>query len=331
MLRRLFVLIAVLVLGFVGGVLYLTNAPIELDKPVVVTIEKGQSTSAIADRLDSAGVLRSRRVFAWWAKLRHIDRQLRPGRYSFEGALCINDVLDILRQGRAVKVKVTIPEGWTIERMAGYLASELQFDSSAFVELTHDRDLLREYDIPSEHMEGYLLPDTYEFYWGVAPRDVIDALVKANAEVFVDSLHEQMERLGWNRHQVLTLASMIEAETGIADERPLISGVFHNRLEMGMLLQCDPTVIYAMGGLDGRPLLRQDLTYDSPYNTYVHAGLPPGPICNPGRDAIVAAVFPAETRALYFVADGSGGHTFSRTLAEHNSATARARRERRSK
>ena len=330
-MRRVLLLVVVLVMGFVGVVLYLTNAPIELDSPIVVTIDKGLSTGAIADRLDSAGVLRSRRVFAWWAKLRRIDRQLRPGRYQFEGAIDINDVLDILRQGLAVKVKVTIPEGWTVERTAGYLAAELQFDSAKFMALTHESDLLRQYDIPADQMEGYLLPDTYEFYWGVEPGDVIDALVKANEAVFVDSVTEQMAKLGWDRHQVLTLASMIEAETGIADERPMISGVFHNRLEKGMLLQCDPTVIYAMGGLDGRPLLRKDLTYDSPYNTYVYAGLPPGPICNPGRDAIVAAVFPYMTDALYFVADGSGGHTFSRTLAEHNSATARARRERRSK
>ncbi|MBD3297085.1 MAG: endolytic transglycosylase MltG, partial [candidate division Zixibacteria bacterium] len=195
-----------------------------------------------------------------------------------------------------------------------------------------DGGIRRTHDVPVDNLEGYLLPDTYEFFWGVDPTTVVETMADANAAVFDnDTIQAQMETMGWTRHEVLTLSSMIEAETGLIDERAIISGVFHNRLDRGMLLQCDPTVVYGMGGLQpGERLLRKHLKEEeSEYNTYIHEGLPPGPICNPGRASIYAALYPESTDAIFFVADGQGGHVFSKTLREHNRASAQLRKLRR--
>ena len=164
------------------------------------------------------------------------------------------------------------------------------------------------------------MPTTYRFYWGVEPEEVIGELISSTHHLFADSLVARMEELGWSEHETLTLASLIEAEAGVAVERPRISAVFHNRLQRGMRLQTDPTVIYGLGdNFDGN-LTREHLRTETPYNTYIHKGLPPTPIAMPGGDAIHAALHPADTTALYFVARGDGSHEFSSTLEAHNRA-----------
>jgi UPF0755 protein len=293
----------------VAVVLHLTYRPVVLNEAILVTIQPGEGTGKISERLDREGLLRSRRLFVWWARLRGIDRRLQPGRYEFAGPTAMSDVLEILYRGRAVTVTVTIPEGWTIAKMAQHLAGKLDFDSALFAGLSHDTKILRQWGIPSDNMEGYLLPETYLFFWGVKVAEVIERMAVANRTVFNDSALERMTELGWNRHEVLTLASMIEAETGSRVEHARISAVFHNRLRRRMLLQC-------------RQLLRKDLEFESPYNTYLNPGLPPGPICNPGKASIFAALYPDSTNELYFVADRKGGHIFSATLREHNRARA---------
>ncbi len=329
MRHRIAIVVALCLVFFVAGVLHLAYRPIKVDKPVFITIERGESTTEIASRLDREGLLRSKQLFIWWAKLRQIDRRLQPGRYEVSGPTAMSDLLDMLRQGRAVTLTLTIPEGWTTGRIASYLAAELDSDSAGIAKLTRDEQFLEEWDIPQDNMEGYLLPETYTFFWGVGPDEVIKRMLEESRSLFDGEITARLSEFGWNRHQALTLASMIEAETGSNNERKRISAVFHNRLRLGMLLQCDPTVIYGMGGLPpGRQLLRNDLDFESPYNTYLHPGLPPGPICNPGKAAILAALYPDESNDLYFVADGKGGHIFTATLGEHNRAVARARRER---
>jgi UPF0755 protein len=326
---RIFLIVALGLALFVAGMLHLAYRPIQVDKPVFITIERGESTTDIASRLDREGLLRSKQLFIWWAKLRKIDRQLQPGRYEVSGPTAMSDLLDMLHEGEAMKLTLTIPEGWTIARIASYLATELDCDSSEIASITHETQLLKEWEIPQDNMEGYLLPETYTFYWGVDPDEVIKRMLEESWSLFDGEIIARLSEFGWNRHEALTLASMIEAETGINNERKRISSVFHNRLRLGMLLQCDPTVVYGMGGLPpGRQLLRKDLEFESRYNTYLHPGLPPGPICNPGKAAILAALYPDATNELYFVADGKGGHIFTATLAEHNRAVARAKRER---
>jgi UPF0755 protein len=182
--------------------------------------------------------------------------------------------------------------------------------------------------ITASNLEGYLFPDTYRLSWSTTPEKVAQVMVEQFRKTITDSLMRRAEEIGFSLAQVVTLASMIEAEAKDGNERDLISAVYHNRLRRGMLLQCDPTVIYALPKLD-RPLLLKDLEVDSPYNTYRYPGLPPGPICNPGKASILAALYPAGVNYLYFVATGEGSHIFSATLAQHNLARARVKRAKR--
>ncbi len=322
-----FLLAVVLIAAIlVGSVFYIVSSPVHLSQPVRLVVRKGETTGQVASRLDSLGLLRSRRVFVFWAKRQEIDRQLKPGRYEFNGAIAMGNVLASLRAGPP-PIKVTVPEGWTLQKIAPRLSRELGVDSAEFIALAHDSSILNRWGVPSDRLEGYLLPETYEFYWGEATAEVIERMAQNSRAIFADSLERRMRSMNLSRHAILTLASMIEAETADSAERPHIASVFYNRLRLGMPMQCDPTVVYAMGGLtNGRPLLSGDLEFVSPYNTYQNPGLPPGPICNPGRASILAALYPDSTSDLYFVADGMGRHIFSRTLDEHNTARQRVRR-----
>ncbi|MBI5868415.1 MAG: endolytic transglycosylase MltG [candidate division Zixibacteria bacterium] len=321
-------LIAVLLIAAisVGSVFYLVSSPIHLSQPVRLVVRKGETMGQVTSRLDSLGLLRSRRAFVLWAKRQKIDRQLKPGRYEFSGDVAMGNILASLQAGPP-PIKVTIPEGWTLQKIAPRLSRELGVDSAEFIRLAHDSAVLNRWGVPSDRLEGYLLPETYEFYWGEAPVEVVERMLQNNRAVFADSLERRMRSMNLSRHAILTLASMIEAETADSAERPHIASVFYNRLRLGMPMQCDPTVVYAMGGLpDGRSLLSGDLEFASPYNTYQNPGLPPGPICNPGRASILAALYPDSTSDLYFVSNGMGRHIFSRTLDEHNTARQRVRR-----
>lgn len=329
-MKFIIVIFVILVIALLMAVSigYWVERPVILPSPVQVTIAHGERTSDIAATLDSAGVIHSARAFRWMAKWRKVDRSLHPGRYRFEGTLTIGDVLTTLSEGRAMTVNVTIPEGWTIARIVPYLAGELGFSADSLQSLIRDPHVLAEIATGATGLEGYIWPETYQFYWGVDPRTVLTAVTGNSKAFFADSILARARQHGFSRNQLLTLASMIEAEAADGTERGLISGVFHNRLRDGWLMQCDPTVVYALGGLPpGKTLQKSDLTVASPYNTYLYPGLPPGPICNPGKASILAALYPDSTDAMYFVANGDGTHTFSRTLSQHNSATSKIRRE----
>jgi len=280
-----------------------------------IIIERGDSFESVVERLVSMGIVNSRLMLKNPARLRSIDRHLTLGKYTFTGRNSCRSVLDRLQRADFDRIKLTIPEGLPIWRTAAILADSLDFDSVTFVALNSDSSFLTDLNVPC--LEGFLFPETYFFPWGTSARGAASKMVymyrTQTDSVWPDTLSDQ-ECL----YHVI-LASIVESETKVDSERVIVASVYTNRLRRDMQLDADPTVIYGLGGLD-RQLYRKDLQKDSPYNTYTRKGLPPTPICSPGLAAIRAALRPAETDYLFFVADTQGGHRFTRTNAEHNRA-----------
>lgn len=296
--------------------------------PVRVTVDPGQTFSELVEQLDREGLLASPWAVKTYASMRGYDRRVRWGTYEFTPAERPLEILGRLVSGDVLMVDVTIPEGYTIWDIAGAFRSA-DIDSVEMLSALQDEGLLRQRRIETQSLEGYLFPDTYRVRWGASPQAVAAMMLSRLDEVFDGPVLQRTAEVGWAPHEVLTLASIIEAETRVPEERTLVSAVYHNRLRRNMRLEADPTVAYAMGGYKGR-LVYADLKIDSPYNTYRHRGLPPGPICSAGKASILAALNPDSTStALYFVARGDGSHIFSQTLRDHRIAVERARREKR--
>ncbi len=289
---------------------------------VSIIIKPGDSMTQIVDRLKEAKLIRNGTVILFLSELLGKDRHIQAGRYNFEKGITLYAIFSKLLRGDVTLREVTIPEGKTIKQIAGILKKEIGVDSLEFVSLTTDSQFAKSMGIFASSLEGYLFPETYRFSWGASSKEVARAMVQQFKKVFDDSLLKRAEELNFSLHQVVTLASMIEAEAKVEKERKLISAVFHNRLKRGMLLQCCPTVIYVLPEVR-LPLLQKDLEIDSPYNTYKYPGLPPGPICNPGKASLLAALYPQDVGYLYFVSRGDGSHIFSTTLAEHTKAKSR--------
>ena len=291
------------------------------NRVVTIIIEPGDSFSSVADKLLVEEVVTSRRMLTLAARLMGIDKKLIPGRYDFTERNSCRSVLDRLRRGDVLRIRVTIPEGTPIWKVASILKDRLDLDSSIITNANLDTTFLAVLGLPC--LEGYLYPETYLFPWGVSEQEILRELIRqyhiATDTVWPDNIVEVL-----TRSEIIILASIIEAETRQADEREVVASVYINRLRRNMKLDADPTVIYGLGGLE-RPLNRRDIKIDTPYNTYQRRGLPPTPINSPGLAAIRAALHPAETDYLYFVADETGGHHFSRTNAEHNRAKRRIR------
>jgi UPF0755 protein len=292
------------------------------------SVQPGEAFSAVTDSLHRDGLIEYPRLVGLYALLKRYDRRIKAGTYLLTPGERPKDILAKLVRGDIYRVSVTIPEGFMLRQIAGVLAAQAELDSSAFVVSLDDEQFREELGVPGPSFEGYLFPDTYDIPWGTGPRNIAALMVGRLDEVFDGAMQRRAEEIGLTRHEVLTLASIVEAETQRSDERPLVSAVYHNRLRKGMRLEADPTVAYAMGGYKGR-LFYRDLEIDSPYNTYKNDGLPPGPICSPGRASIVATLYPDSTsQAIYFVAEGDGGHIFSRTLSEHLAAVRKVRESR---
>ena len=287
----------------------------------VVTVASGERLRPVAERLQSAGVVRVGLLLSLWARINQLDRQVRSGEYRLEGALSPLDVLDILRSPSAALHRVTVPEGSTVEQVAAIFAAQGFGGADAFLEAAQSPDLLLDLDLPASGVEGYLFPDTYALSWVETPAAIVRRMVARFRDATAD-LETARQRSDIAPQAWVTLASIVEKETGAATERPLVAAVFLNRLRLRWPLQSDPTVIYGLDGFDGN-LTKQDLRRPTRYNTYTNQGLPPGPICNPGRAALIAVLNPATADYLYFVARGDGTHQFSRTLDEHNRAVAR--------
>jgi len=292
---------------------------------VRVVIPSGSSFTAAVDSLARARVVGSPRLFRLYASMRHRDRDLKAGTYAFDRGASWNTVLDALTRGKGLVHTVTIPEGFALSSIAPLLARALSVPPESVMAAASDSELRRRLDVPTPTLEGYLFPDTYTFAEGTAPERAVDMLVARFEQVWKPEWTGRLQELAMSRHDVVTLASIVEKEARLPQERPVISAVYHNRLKRGMLLQADPTVQYALGRHVDRVLYR-DLEVDSRYNTYKHAGLPPGPIASPGAASIEAALYPANVPYLYFVAHPDGHHEFRETFAEHTEARAQIRR-----
>ncbi len=302
--------------------------PSHREGEAVVEINRGDTTSLIADKLIEAGVINSWYLFKLEARLS--GAKIKAGEYSIPLKLSIRDVIAFLDKGKTLLHKVTIREGLTIPEIAAALEESNMVAANDFMDAVAQLAQSNKWAIPAKTLEGYLFPETYNFRKGVkadsVAREMVNTFYKQVATVAPEELMKNPEAL----HEVVTLASIIEKETGAEHERKVISAVFTNRLKKNMLLQSDPTVIYALPKFDGN-IRKKDLSYDSPYNTYKYAGLPPGPIASPGLGSLDAALNPASESYLYFVSKNNGEHYFSRTLREHNNAVRKYQLNKRSR
>jgi UPF0755 protein len=285
----------------------------------VVIIPDGSTFQQVADLLEREHLIKNAFAFVLFGKSQSADRKVHAGEYELNPGMTPADILAKLLNGQVLLHPLTIPEGLTIAQVADVAAQQGLTDREEFIRLARDQAFIASLGIKAETLEGYLYPDTYMFPRPIKGRELLAAMVEQLKQVLDPDLLARMQELKMTMHQVLTLASVIEKETGAGSERPEISAVFHNRLKKHIPLQSDPTVIYGLPTFDGN-LRKKDLSSPSPYNTYRVQGLPPGPIANPGIQAIRATLYPSDSRSLYFVSRNDGTHQFSATLIEHNKA-----------
>ena len=285
--------------------------------PVKLEVKRGEPFSKIADDLYVEGVIPSKTNFRIAAFIYGAEKKIKAARYYIPNGLSYLDLIDFLLTSHADLLKtVTIENGASIQWVASKLKDDLLIDSSSVVSLSTNKEFLNSLGLNSPSLLGYLLPQRYNFYEKSSPRNILKTMYNGFEKFLDDSLKERAEKLGYSIPKIITLASIVEGETNKKDEMPIIASVYYNRLKKGMKLQADPTIEFIKKGSWGR-LDYADLRIKSPYNTYENYGLPPGPINNPGKAAILAALYPAKTDYLYFVADGSGGHIFSSNFKQH--------------
>ncbi len=292
---------------------------------VRVTVPTHATMRAAADSLAKAGVIHWPRIFRVYASLRHRDRAIKAGTYLLHRDAGYGFVLDALRGGKGLVHVVTIPEGFALYQIEPLLAARLGVPLDSLDAAVRDTALLHALDIPTGTVEGYVFPDTYVFPEHTTARTAIGMMTQQFEHVWQPAWTARLDTLHLSRNDLVTLASIVEKEARLSQERPVIAAVYLNRLRDGMLLQADPTVQYALGRHVTRVMFK-DLEIDSPYNTYKHAGLPPGPIASPGRASLEAALYPANVPFKYFVAFPDGHHEFRTNLAGHEKAVAEARR-----
>lgn len=331
MKRRLSTLLfAVILVAIAGGLFAWTTFTRFADTPFgspaekIVDVPAGASPRTVVRLLARAGVLSDDRT--GWLYVRWFRRDPRPfkaGQYAFAGALRPDEALDRVHRGEVKLYRFTVPEGLRIEEIAEIIERSGLARAEDVARLARDPAVAAALDVPFASLEGYLFPETYAFAWGVTPQRILEAMVRRFRDVLAAAEAKRRPTVLLSEREVVTLASIVEKETGQAAERPRIACVFHNRLKKGMRLQTDPTVMYAKflrTGRWSRNISRADLLAPHPYNTYTTAGLPPGPIANPGAAAVEAVLSPGECSDLYFVSKNDGTHTFCPTLVCHNAA-----------
>ena len=328
------IVVVLLLLAVAGCAAYLWFA---IEKPfgaipaegVFVDVPHGDSQRAVSRLLKEKGVIRSSIAFEVYAR-RHPRRSLQAGEYFFDRPISGKDVYWKIANGEIYEQPFTVKEGDTMFDIARNLESANFMKADAFLNAARDTTLIQDIAPNAKNLEGFLFPATYNLAKRTSATDLTASMVHKFREALQQIAPDRLDPAtpGTPLLSVITLASLVESETPKPEERPMVAGVYTNRLRKGMLLQCDPTVIYALKQVNKYkpPLLLKDLTYNSPYNTYVHSGLPPGPIGNPGESSIRAALAPAPTDFLYFVANTQGGHFFAATLAEHNQNVAKYHR-----
>lgn len=320
-----------LMVAICASILLLTHiyifftTPVTPELPVIMEIESGKSAWEISRELMKKGIISDHIMFMTTALATGKASHLQAGTYVFQGTHYPMEIIHILFKGRTLRYRITIPEGSNIFDIGEIVAATGLVSKQEFIQAAHDNRTTSFFGIDAPSMEGYLYPDTYFLSPHMTPLEIMAKMIYRLNQVFTPLIQQRSSSLGLSRTQVLTLASIIEKEAVFSKEKPLISSVFHNRLKKKMPLQSDPTAVYGIDNFH-RKITPKDLLRDSPYNTYRHTGLPPGPICNPDRSSITAALWPENTAYLYFVSRGDGTHFFSRSLKEHNNAIRENRR-----
>lgn len=323
---NVYIMIYYIILALISCHLYYISmmAPVNPKTEVVdvyVLIKKGDTVEEVAKKLKSSGLIQSVNFMKIYSKLKNYDKKIQAGKYKFNNRMGLEQILNDLKKGNTVNetIRFTIPEGFTLEEIAEELSKKGLVNKSDFLEAAKagkfDYDFLKTLEKQTS-LEGYLFPDTYEVFLSSSEKDIIEKMLDRFDYIFKDTFIKRANELGLTVHEVVILASIIEKEAKLSDERPVIASVFLNRLNKGMKLQSCATVQYALGERK-EVLLIKDLEIDSPYNTYKYSGLPPGPISNPGLDSIKAVLYPAKTDYLFFSAKGDGSHYFGRTYSEH--------------
>jgi len=289
-----------------------------------IQVTEGMSFKAVAAALQKEGIIRYRGYFEIIGRLQGITRKVRTGFYGLGSHMSLWEVLDALRKGKIIEYEVVIPEGYNLYQIGWTLTGTplISSDPNDFIKAATDKKFARDLGIEADRLEGYLFPDTYFLPKGITVPDIAKRMVLRYKDVFTDDLRKRAKELGLTEHQVITLASIVEKEAKVPSERKLIAAVYHNRLKQGMRLQADPTAVYGLRAWITK-VSAQDLKRKTPYNTYLHKGLPPGPIANPGRGAILATLYPESVDYLFFVAQGDGSHYFSKDFGEHGKAIGR--------
>jgi UPF0755 protein len=290
------------------------------DKEIRIHVAKGSSVKSIAHLLHKNGVIANKTYFVLYYRLFFNKLTFQSGEYLFNTPLTMKQIIEKLNKGKVILYKITVKEGLTIKETARLLEANHKINAQDFIKACQNTDLIKSIDDKAEDLEGYIFPETYLVPRNTTAAELVEMMVKRFRSKFSQSFHWRARDINKSIRQVVILASLIEKETAAREERFLISSVFHNRLRIGMPLACDPTIIYALKRENKYrdKLGWKDLKFDSPYNTRIYKNLPPGPICSPGFDSIEAALYPANTSYLYFVAKNDKYHHFSKTLKEHN-------------
>lgn len=311
------------VLLFIGTAIFLNlvRTPPDSSNPDILTVQipRGSSFSKIADILNEAGLIKHKFSFYLFAKIKDAPRHIRAGEYELAGTMSPSLILDKLIRGEIKGYRIPIPEGYGMRQIASTLAAEKLIDERKFLRLCVDQEFLSSLGISAQTAEGYLFPETYILTRSMNEKEIISLMIEQFRKKITPEMEERAKTLGFSMDQIITIASMIEKEAKIKDEKPLVAAVFYNRLRLSMRLQSDPTAVYGLADFSG-PITRDHLRKSTPYNTYQISGLPPGPIANPGLDSIMAALYPAQSNFLYFVARNDGSHQFSAHLSHHNAA-----------
>lgn len=321
-LTKLVTVFALLGLAFALVLVYL-GSPAAGGDPVTVSIPAQSSTGQIAGQLEENKLIHSATYFKLYTKIMGADRSLRPGTYTFEGAENLSQIIDKLKEGSTDLISFTVPEGLNLEQTVNLLDSQGIATREKLLAAMEDPELEFKYfeDLPegANRLEGFLFPDTYTIDAETRPVEIVQLMLDRFTEVYEGEYESRAQELDMTNLQAITLASIVEREAKVSQDRPLVSAVFHNRLEKNMRLQSCATVQYALGEVK-LVLYNTDLQIESPYNTYRNLGLPPGPIAAPGEDSLKAALYPADVSYLYFVAKADGSHVFNDTFQEHTEA-----------
>jgi UPF0755 protein len=309
-------------LALLFAVYYVFWMPISLPEPGgrVIAIPRGDSFKAVTDTLERNGVIRSRFAFQIAGRILGYTKSVKVGKYLFHSGLSNSDILKDINEGKSrLIITVAIPEGWRTDLIAKRFSKDLGVDAGRILAICRDSAYIKSRGFQAASLEGYLMPDTYNFYWQTDEPEIVDRMVNGFKNFLVDSLKGRIRSSNMTLNEVVTLASIVEGESGIDAELPMIAGVYLNRLRKGMKLEADPTIQYLLPS-GPRRLRYADLRIRSPYNTYLYRGLPPGPVNNPGRQSLLSVLYPEKNQYLYFVATGVGGHHFSKSYSEHERA-----------